>query len=1544
MSDPGDQGPTVLFNGSPLEGSVELPSGITKIPAHGFQYNCSGITHLTLNADLEEIADGAFSQLSILETIQLNEPNTYFKVIDNVLYNNDISKILCFPQLRAGEYAMPSTITTMVARQFYNCSKMTKITLSENLTLIPEYSFVGCSMLDTAIIPSSVVTISNNAFYGCSELATLTLNSGLKYINESAFENCSKLATLTIPATVETIGNRAFFGCSELATLTLNSGLKYINESAFENCSKLAALSIPATVETIDNRAFYGCSELASLTLAEGLKTIKYNAFDGCKKLTGCTSLLKLIIEDGDEPLTIGRGMNGFDIYQENTWTWIYPQFYQLPLQEVYWGRNITCEYPPFARSGITKISIGPKVTSFGEYSFYDLHSLATVDILGGLEQWCHFDFTENYSAPFSVGSPTILFNGSALYGNVDIPASVTSIPSHAFQFNCAGVTSINFHADVRTIADGAFRGLQIMQNIYLDPANPYLECIENVLYNEGITKIYLYPQLKPGDFEVPATVTELGDYLFSNCTKLTGITIPASVTRLGTELFNNCTALKAVTIEDCDNELNNNASLHELPVETLYVGRNISTTFYNNSYYSENLRYVTISNHVTAFPYNFFFNCNNIQSVNFNGDITEWCRISFANETATPFGSSNVSPILYLNGNPLHSQVNIPSGATKIGAYAFYGQKGVSRINVPSTVTTIEQNAFNSPFISDVIIAANGVTTLEAISAINDNTCIYVPKIWLDAYRVAPNWSHFADRIFPDGFLQVTVDLIAMSNSPALLPALNALEEVDGEYRITALTNLKIRGTMNGFDILMIRTKMPNLRKLDLSEATIVNNDNGYEYYTGYHTDLETITPYMFYNIKNLKEIILPANIKTIQSNAFAKSGITSMVIPSTVKTIGEGAFSECQDLVNLTLTKGLETIGYNAFWQCTKLRALVLPTTLRRIEGSAFADCSGLTTIDFAEGLQYIGSWAFAYCYNLKELRMPTSLRQIDEYAFKSCSGLSEVHVPSMITQIGDYAFKNCGLKSVYAYTLTPVQINQDTFDYTGTELFAPKTSFYTYYINTQWAQFPILKEFDAKYLKWYTPRDYDIQINTTNPIPNEDDENRAEGNMEPGSGLIFIGDGQQLVKDLILNWQHGANYPALIEDGNLDVEELKFIMNVYPGRWYFFSFPFDIKISDTSFDGKYVWRYYDAEERAENGSGGWKNVTDGWLRANVGYIFQANKEGDLELPVNNPQFAQSTGQKEVPLESHPATNAQDASWNFVGNPNLSYYDLDDVENSGFTAPITVWDEEQQTYTAVVPGDDEYDFHPFQAYFVQTPENTDNLTFDDENRSTYVQTEQKAGNRSRAHAARRVNEKRLLVNLILSNGSTTDKTRVIFNDDNRMDYEAGRDANKFMSMANVPQLYSLDAKGVKYAVNARPNGNREVRLGFVATADGTYTIEADRMDCSMALKDNLTGQIHVFDKGDYEFYSEAGTFDNRFTLISGLDVTAITGNKIEGIDISTFDGGIVINGATEGEVKIYNVNGVKSTSISGTGSAMLTPGTYIVSYNGKSTKVVVK
>ena len=1685
-------GGTVLFNGAALSGAVVIPDDVTAIPSHAFQFDCSGVTSLSLPAGLTSIADGAFDGMTGLQTILLANGNTNFVVNDNVLYNQEISQILCFPKLRAGNYTMPSTITQMVNTQFHNCVNLTGITLSANLKTIPDYAFQGCNQLQFVVIPSSVETIGAHSFEGLSNFAQVTFEAGSK--------------------------------------------LKTINESAFKNCSMLQTISIPASVQRIG-----------------------YAVFEGC------TSLHKLIIEDSDEPLTIEEGgMNGFSFWDsEGVYTSWYPQFYQLPLQEVYWGRNLNFSSAPFAQSAVTKISIGPKVTSFEKDTFREWYTLSTVDLLGGIAQWCNFDFTQECSAPFSFTSPTILFNGDALSGDVVIPEGVVKIPSHAFAYNCTGITGLTLPASLTTIADNAFSSLSSLATIQLATGNTNFVVNDNVLYNQEISKILCFPKLRAGDYTMPNTITQIADDLFHNCSNLTGISfstnleaiapyafqgcnqlqyavvpesiktignnafadlanlsqitfetgsnlktisdaafqnciklqaltipasletiegsaflgctgieqlvfesgsnlktiseaafqnciklqaltipasletigscafqgcagieqlvfesgsklktisdcafsgcskieelnIPASVTRIGYSAFSGCSSVTKLVFEDGSTDLtleNSESGLfRDSPIETLHLGRNLNLTFDANYYENFNgsaLQNVEISNTVTKVPARLFYGCDYISQINFLGTIIEWCKISFGSEHATPFqawvtgaAGNNPCPILHLNGSPLHSQVNIPEGALKIGSYAFAGQLGVSAVIVPSTVQSIETYAFNGGWYTDdgvymnnideVSISGTNVVPLMAADAFSSNTMIYVDDNLTNTYRHANVWSELADQICPVGFKQVTVDLIAMANSPALLPALNALEQVNGDYRITALTNLKIRGTMNGWDLLMIRNKMPNLRTLDLEEAEILDNDGGAEYYQGYHTRQGAITSYSFYGLKNLRKVILPNGIEEIEPYSFSESGIITMDIPGSVanireesfrncnslkelnigkgvETIGWSAFQECYNLRTVSLPSTLRTIGYNAFWNCYNLEKLVLPTSLRTIESNAFASCYNLREIDFAEGLQTIGYGAFENCNHLKNLHLPTSLKRIENNAFNWCSSLTEVHVPSMITEIGDYAFKNCGLRAVYAYTVVPVQINQNTFDYAGVDLYAPDNSFYAYYLNTQWSQFLDVKSFPARYTSWYTPRNYDLEVNTNiYPIKNVSDDDPADASMESGSGLIFIGDGEQLVKGLIMNWQHGANYPSLIENGNLSVEELKFILNVYPGRWYFFSFPFDVNLKDVKHDGKWVWRYYDGEARAENGSGGWKNVEGDVLKANVGYIYQCNTAGDLELPVNHPVFsneqAGNEGQKEVPLESYPADDAQNASWNFVGNPNLSYYDLDAIEASGFTAPITVWDDEQQTYTAVVPGDDEYDFHPFQAYFVQTPEDADNLTFEDENRSTYIQTEQAAGARRRAHAARRINEKRLLVNLTLTDGETTDKTRVIFNDDNSMDYEAGQDANKFMSMASVPQIYTLDAKNVKYAVNARPNGKREVRVGFKATNEGEYTIAADRMDCSMALKDNLTGTIHMFDKGDYNFLSEAGTYDDRFTLISGFEATAISSKTIEGVNISTFDGGIVVNGATAGDVTIYKTNGVKATTISGTGTAMLPAGTYIVSYDGKSMKVLVK
>ena len=177
------------------------------------------------------------------------------------------------------------------------------------------------------------------------------------------------------------------------------------------------------------------------------------------------------------------------------------------------------------------------------------------------------------------------------------------------------------------------------------------------------------------------------------------------------------------------------------------------------------------------------------------------------------------------------------------------------------------------------------------------------------------------------------------MTNSPALLPALNALEKVNDEYRISSLTNLKIKGTMNGWDILMIRTKMPKLKTLDLSEATILDNDGGHEYYTGYHTTANTISAYSFYQLSNLRKVMLPQNITSIDENAFAECTNLSEVLymPETCTEIKSSAFRN-SGLQNIVINKGVKTIGYEAFYNCYRLQEVTFTKGLETIGSNAF------------------------------------------------------------------------------------------------------------------------------------------------------------------------------------------------------------------------------------------------------------------------------------------------------------------------------------------------------------------------------------------------------------------------------------------------------------------------------------------------------------------------------------------------------------------------------------------------------------------------------
>ncbi|MGE5429256.1 MAG: leucine-rich repeat protein [Methylococcaceae bacterium] len=129
---------------------------------------------------------------------------------------------------------------------------------------------------------------------------------------------------------------------------------------------------------------------------------------------------------------------------------------------------------------------------------------------------------------------------------NVIIPSSVINIDAYAF-YGCTRMSSVNIPSSVENIGLMAFMGLSATINV--DPANSNYMSSNSVLYNKAQTKLIQYPTSRNGNFEIPSTVTTIGDYAFYYCRTLTSVTIPSSVTTIGKYAFYYCNGLTTLTI-----------------------------------------------------------------------------------------------------------------------------------------------------------------------------------------------------------------------------------------------------------------------------------------------------------------------------------------------------------------------------------------------------------------------------------------------------------------------------------------------------------------------------------------------------------------------------------------------------------------------------------------------------------------------------------------------------------------------------------------------------------------------------------------------------------------------------------------------------------------------------------------------------------------------------------------------------------------------------------------------------------------------------------
>ena len=280
-----------------------------------YKEHIDSIKEIVIDEGVTSIGFCAFYKLPNLETVILPSSITEFNGFDFTGGKNFNWDVLSY--------------------SFAECTALKNLTLTEGMTCIGGYAFVGCTSLESVKIPTTIKKWGQHSFSECSKLKNITLPEGLTVMGGYAFYKTA-VERVVIPSTItqwnetqhrDRVGandfnSYSFDGCQNLLSVIFTEGLKEIH-GGFRDCPKLNKVVIPKSVNKL-NYAFENCNGLKEAYIEEGVQISDgnsnfQNAFYNCTNLkrleipasieidyfnaqwcTGCTSLTDLYIHGKD--------------------------------------------------------------------------------------------------------------------------------------------------------------------------------------------------------------------------------------------------------------------------------------------------------------------------------------------------------------------------------------------------------------------------------------------------------------------------------------------------------------------------------------------------------------------------------------------------------------------------------------------------------------------------------------------------------------------------------------------------------------------------------------------------------------------------------------------------------------------------------------------------------------------------------------------------------------------------------------------------------------------------------------------------------------------------------------------------------------------------------------------------------------------------------------------------------------------------------------------------------------------------------------------
>ena len=540
------------------------------------------------------------------------------------------------------------------------------------------------------------------------------------------------------------------------------------------------------------------------------------------------------------------------------------------------------------------------------------------------------FDYYLNENGTYTVDG----FSGDTEV--LEIPAyidgiEVTEISSWFNIYSPTNVTKIVVPETISKLHVNAFMEWSI-ECIDVNDDNPYFCDIDGVLYDKDVKTLIKYPSAKPGTvFNMPDTVTTLGDYGMYSIEAVSQVTLSEKLQVIGRSALYSCRNLNDITLPDTLTEIGERAFAYCVELETNTLPDSLEIICDSAFESCDNLAEITIPDSVETVGDCAFGWCDALRKIHIGSGVTCWGGYKGTDDYyysdilySTYPAEITVSP----KNKILSAENNVLYNKEKTILFKYSAKKTDTVFEIPDGVQELWGRAFEY---------ADNLTKLTIPES--------VEKIGGQCFRFCKNIKEI--RI-PDSVADVEHDVFRNCSSLETIYIGKNVELLDSSILsdCTSLKNIKVS------------EENPNYSSVN---GVLFNKDKTklIQYPSGV----------------SMKGYVIPSTVKEVSSVAFDDcEGFYDEVSLNNIVYIGDCLlyyrvpYSEKREYISIK--KGTRMIGSFTFEYNSKIRGISLPDEIRIISAEAFSGCDSLQTIYIPAGIKYIGNYTFSSCYELTDI----------------------------------------------------------------------------------------------------------------------------------------------------------------------------------------------------------------------------------------------------------------------------------------------------------------------------------------------------------------------------------------------------------------------------------------------------------------------------------------------------------------------------------------------------------------------------------------------